>query len=131
MGTKISPQDVLTALRAVKDPDLHRDIVALGFVRDLEVSDSRVAFTIQLTTPACPVRDQLAAQARQAVQALGVSDVEVRMTSQVMTGGRGKNESFRTSRTRLPWRAARVGWASRPWRPISPWRFIAQARASV
>ena len=92
MGTKINPQDVLNALRAVKDPDLHRDIGALGFVKDLEVSDSRVSFTIQLTTPACPVRDQLAAQARQAVQALGVRDVEVRMTSQVMTGGRGKNE---------------------------------------
>ena len=92
MAKTVHPQDVLNALRAVKDPDLRRDIVSLGFVKDLEVSDSRVSFTIQLTTPACPVRDQLAAQARQAVQALGISEVEVRMTSQVMTGGRGKNE---------------------------------------
>ncbi len=92
MAKTVNPQDVLNALRAVKDPDLHRDIVSLGFVKDLKVSDRRVSFTIQLTTPACPVRDQLAAQARQAVQALGVSDVEVRMTSQVMPGGRGKNE---------------------------------------
>jgi ATP-binding protein involved in chromosome partitioning len=92
MGNKITPQDVLHALKAVKDPDLHRDIVSLGFVKELEVGDSRVSFTIQLTTPACPVRDQLAAQARQAVQALGVRNVEVRMTSQVMAGGRGKNE---------------------------------------
>ena len=85
MGAKISPQDVLKALHAVRDPDLHRDIVSLGFVKDLEVGDHRVSFTIQLTTPACPVRDQLAASAKQAVQALGVADVEVRITSQVTT----------------------------------------------
>ncbi len=83
MSTKISPQDVLKALTAVQDPDLRRDIVSLGFVKDLEIGDKRVSFTIQLTTPACPVRDQLAATAKQVVQALGVADVEVRMTSQV------------------------------------------------
>ena len=89
---KISPQDVLNALKAVEDPDLHRDIVSLGFIKDLEVGDSRVSFTIQLTTPACPVKDQLAAAARQAVAALGVADVQVRMTSQVMTPMSGKNQ---------------------------------------
>ena len=87
MATKIGPEDVLKALRAVQDPDLHRDIVSLGFIKDLEVGDGRVSFTIQLTTPACPVRDQLAASAKQAVQALGVADVQVRMTSQVTSGG--------------------------------------------
>ncbi|HEV2492568.1 MAG TPA: Mrp/NBP35 family ATP-binding protein [Terriglobia bacterium] len=79
MGT-ITEQDVLKALAAVQDPDLHRDIVSLGFVKDLAVSPSKVSFTVELTTPACPVRDQLAASARQAIQALGVADVEVRMT---------------------------------------------------
>jgi len=91
MPTKISPQEVLNALRAVEDPDLHRDIVSLGFVKDLEVGDHRVSFTIQLTTPACPARDQMAAAAKQAVQALGVSDVQVRMTSQVVMTSAGKN----------------------------------------
>jgi ATP-binding protein involved in chromosome partitioning len=85
MHRRISPQDVLNALRAVQDPDLRRDIVSLGFVKDLEVSDTRVSFTIELTTPACPVKDQLAASAKQAVQALGVADVQVRLTSQVTT----------------------------------------------
>jgi ATP-binding protein involved in chromosome partitioning len=80
---KISPQDVLHALARVKDPDLNRDIVSLGFIKDLEVSDGRVSFTLQLTTPACPVKDQMAAQAKQAVAALGVRDVQVRLTSQV------------------------------------------------
>ena len=83
MSKKISPQDVLNALRTVKDPDLQRDIVSLGFVKDLEVGDNRVAFTIQLTTPACPVKDMLSTQAREAVQALGVANVDVRLTSQV------------------------------------------------
>jgi ATP-binding protein involved in chromosome partitioning len=82
MSSQISPQDVLNALRTVKDPDLGRDIVTLGFVKELEVGDGRVSFALQLTTPACPLRDHLMAQARAAVMALGVPDVEVRMMAQ-------------------------------------------------
>jgi ATP-binding protein involved in chromosome partitioning len=77
---------VLEALRAVKDPDLHRDIVALGFVKELRIEDGRVAFTIELTTPACPVKDAMREQARQVVAAMpGVSGVEVKMTASVRT----------------------------------------------
>ena len=54
---------VLDALRAVKDPDLHKDIVTLGFVKDLRIDGDRVGFTIELTTPACPVKDLLRDQA--------------------------------------------------------------------
>jgi len=89
MSSKISPQDVLNALKAVQDPDLGRDIVTLGFVKDLEVGDSRVSLTIQLTTPACPVREQLIAQARAAVAALGVANVDVRLATQVPTRAAG------------------------------------------
>jgi ATP-binding protein involved in chromosome partitioning len=75
---------VLDALRAVKDPDLHRDIVALNFVKDLQIDGGRVAFTIELTTPACPVKDAMRDQAHQAVSALpGVTDVQVTMTASV------------------------------------------------
>ena len=42
---------ILEALKVVKDPDLGRDIVSLGFIKDLSVADGRVAFTIELTTP--------------------------------------------------------------------------------
>lgn len=77
---------VLDALRAVKDPDLHRDIVALNFVKDLQIDGGRVAFTIELTTPACPVKDALRDQARAAVSSLpGVTGVEVTMTASVRT----------------------------------------------
>ncbi|MFQ5741654.1 MAG: Mrp/NBP35 family ATP-binding protein [Acidobacteriota bacterium] len=71
---------ILKALSGVRDPDLNRDIVSLGFVKDLQVRDGRVAFLIELTTPACPVKDQLKTEAERAVSALaGVRGVEVSM----------------------------------------------------
>jgi len=77
----VSLQDVLHALSSVRDPDLNRDIVSLGFVKDLVVGDGRVSFTIHFPTPASTVKQQLGATAKQAVQLLGVSDVQVRVTS--------------------------------------------------
>src|SRR5918995_1189261 len=59
---------ILDALKVVQDPDLHRDIVSLGFIRDLKISEGQVAFTIELTTPACPVKDQMRDQALPAVK---------------------------------------------------------------
>ena len=49
-------QAVLDALRTVNDPDLNKDIVTLNFVKDLKIDDGKVSFTIELTTPACPVK---------------------------------------------------------------------------
>ena len=74
---------VLNALRVVVDPDLRKDIVSLGFVKDLAVSDGRASFTIELTTPACPVKDQMRDQATSAVRALGIADVQVQLTAKV------------------------------------------------
>ena len=79
-----TPEQVLTALRSVRDPDLGQDIVTLGFVKDLKVCDGNVAFAIELTTPACPVKDQMKAEAQRAVAALaGVQKVAVEMTARV------------------------------------------------
>ena len=86
----ISESTVLDALRSVRDPDLHRDIVALKFVKDLRIEGDRVAFTIELTTPACPVKDQMRDQARAAVMQIpGVANVEVQMTAQVRSAVSG------------------------------------------
>jgi ATP-binding protein involved in chromosome partitioning len=75
---------VLEALKAVRDPDLNRDIVSLKFVKNLKIDGGRIAFTIELTTPACPVKDQMRDQARAVVAALpGVTSVEIEMTAQV------------------------------------------------
>jgi ATP-binding protein involved in chromosome partitioning len=75
---------VLDALKVVRDPDLNRDIVSLKFIKNLKIDGGRVAFTIELTTPACPVKDQMRDQARAVVSALeGVTSVEIEMTAQV------------------------------------------------
>jgi ATP-binding protein involved in chromosome partitioning len=75
---------VLEALKAVRDPDLNRDIVSLKFIKNLRIEGGRVAFTIELTTPACPVKDQMREQARAVVsQVPGVENVEIEMTAQV------------------------------------------------
>src|SRR6185503_3274244 len=80
----VTESAVLSALRAVQDPDLHKDIVTLGFVKNVRIDGGRVAFTVELTTPACPVKDLMRDQARAAVAALsGVSSVEVEMTASV------------------------------------------------
>ena len=80
----VSEASVLDALRAVRDPDLHKDIVSLKFVKDVRIDGGRVSFTIELTTPACPVKDQMRDQARSLVAELpGVTSVDVQMTAQV------------------------------------------------
>src|SRR6266550_7447799 len=88
----VEEQTVLNALTVVRDPDLNRDIVSLGFIKNLKVDGGRVAFTIELTTPACPVKDQMRDQARAAVMQIpGVSSVDVHMSAMVReaVGGEG------------------------------------------
>jgi ATP-binding protein involved in chromosome partitioning len=80
----INEAAVLEALKAVRDPDLHRDIVSLKFIKNLRIDGGDVAFTIELTTPACPVKDQMRDQARAVVSAIpGVTSVAIEMTAQV------------------------------------------------
>jgi ATP-binding protein involved in chromosome partitioning len=82
---------VLDALKVVRDPDLGRDIVTLGFVKDLAVEGGKVSFTIELTTPACPVKDQMRDQARAAVSQLaGVTSVDVNMSARVRSAAIGE-----------------------------------------
>jgi ATP-binding protein involved in chromosome partitioning len=84
----VTEEQVLSALRAVQDPDLHKDIVSLGFVKDVRIDGGEVDFTIELTTPACPVKDALKTQAEDVVAALaGVTAVRANMTANVSTRG--------------------------------------------
>ena len=76
--------DVLRVLSSLQDPDLGRDVVSLGMIKDLEVAGGRVSFTFELTTPACPVKAHFETASRELVGALpGVTQVAVRMTSNV------------------------------------------------
>ena len=81
----VTQETILTALRQVKDPDLHLDIVTLRFVKDIEIDGGVVKFKVELTTPACPVKDQLRAECEQAVAAIpGVESVSIEMTARVI-----------------------------------------------
>lgn len=78
----VTKEQILAALRNVIDPDLGRDIVSLGFVTTASACDGAVKAVINLTTPACPVKDQLKAQAETLLRALpGVKSVNVEMTA--------------------------------------------------
>lgn len=80
----VTRDQVLGALRSVQDPDLKQDIVSLGFVKDISIAGERIGLTIELTTPACPVRDLMKEEAQTAILALpGVREVEITMTSHV------------------------------------------------
>ncbi len=95
MSGKIREEDVLNALRTVKDPDLGRDLVSLGMIHDLEIQDGKVSFALVLTTPACPVRNEMKEWARAAVARVpGVSEVNVEMRSQTVAGRRVSQEQL-------------------------------------
>ena len=75
----ISEAEILTALRQVIDPEIGKSIVDLGMVRNLKLDEQgKIAFTLALTVPTCPAREQMAANARQVLAALpDVKQVEI------------------------------------------------------
>ncbi|MCG3204454.1 MAG: Iron-sulfur cluster carrier protein [Elusimicrobia bacterium] len=81
----ISIQDIRSALSKVEEPELHRDIVSLNMVKSIAESQGRVNLVVELTTPACPLKDEMKARIVKAVSALpGVMDVQVEFTSRVV-----------------------------------------------
>ncbi len=87
-----SKEDVLTVLSAIQDPDLGRDVVSLGMIKDITITDGgRVSFTFELTTPACPVRDRFQSLARDLVAGIpGVTAVDLKMTANVRAAFNGR-----------------------------------------
>jgi len=85
MLKSFTDQDVLNQLKTVMDPELHKDLVSLGMIKDIKISESNdVEFTIELTTPACPLRNQIETDARQAVMKIeGIKQVKINMSSRV------------------------------------------------
>ncbi|MDX9864668.1 MAG: Mrp/NBP35 family ATP-binding protein [Anaerolineaceae bacterium] len=87
--TSVTNENILDALRTVMDPELHKDLVTLKMIKDVEVSDGAVSFSIELTTPACPLRTKIESDARRAVEAVpGVKSVEIKMTAKVRSDGK-------------------------------------------
>lgn len=84
---QLSEENILQALSQIVDPDLKKDIVTLGFVKDLTISGGDVSFRLVLTTPACPVKEAFEEEARELVGAIeGVETVNVTMDSEVPQG---------------------------------------------
>ena len=90
---QVTKEEVLAALQQIEDPDLHRDIVSLGFVpeSDINICGSNISIRIVLTTPACPVRETMKEQAQQLLTSLpGVEQAEVTMDATVRSTGVGR-----------------------------------------
>jgi len=73
----------LAALKKVMDPELHRDVVSLGMVKDLAVEGETVRLKVELTTPACPLKDTIGKDVDQALRAAGAKRVEISWGAQV------------------------------------------------
>ncbi len=83
--------EVMTQLRSVKDPELHRSLVELDMVKDVDVDGGRVSVHVCLTTPACPLKDEITRDVTAAVKEMsGVSDVSVTFSSEVRGHSRGQ-----------------------------------------
>jgi ATP-binding protein involved in chromosome partitioning len=85
--SQVTEEIVLSALKRIIDPDLRKDIVTLGFIKDLNIAGGDVSFRIVLTTPACPVKEEMESQASALVGGLdGVTAVKVTMDAEVPQG---------------------------------------------
>ena len=82
MTVSVTEAQVLDALRPIMDPDFNKSIVDLGFIKNLKIDGGQVAFDIELTTPACPVKAEFEREGRERVEALnGVEEARVNMTA--------------------------------------------------
>jgi ATP-binding protein involved in chromosome partitioning len=79
----IDKNSALEALKKVNDPELHRDLVSLGMIKDLEVQGSAVSLKVELTTPACPLKETISKDVEAALKGAGASAVKITWGAQV------------------------------------------------
>jgi ATP-binding protein involved in chromosome partitioning len=107
----LTPADLTDALRTVLDPDIRKDLVTLGMVKETRVDGDRAAVTVELTTPACPMKDKIRGDIEAAIEAKAkergapYAGVEVTFTADV----RRANEKTRDGANPLPVALARMG----------------------
>jgi ATP-binding protein involved in chromosome partitioning len=90
----LTEERILDALRGVQDPEIHRDIVSLGMVKNLAVDHGQVTFTVELTTPACPLRETIEHDCKQALaQVPGVSGLAISFGAQVRGSKAGAGQT--------------------------------------
>lgn len=87
----LSNEQIMDALRTVNDPELHKDLVSLNMVKHIDVSGDDVSIVIELTTPACPLKDQINREVEEAVRAKAaevaesVGNIHIKFTADVRT----------------------------------------------
>ena len=89
----LSERDILDALKGVKDPEIGRDLVDLGMIKNVQVGDGSVRLTINLTTPACPLKAQIEREVREALASRLGTDLRVDITMGAEVRGKGVVES--------------------------------------
>src|ERR671935_873602 len=82
----VTVDQVLSSLKNVVDPELHKDIVSMGMVKDLTIDNGKVSFNLELTTPACPFNSDIEQDVRNAIANLGVNELDLKVTARVMEG---------------------------------------------
>ena len=83
----VGVDQVLEKLATVIDPDLKKDIVSMGMIKDLELNSGDLKFTLELTTPACPFNDEIEADVRKAIDELDdIKNFDMKVTAKVMEG---------------------------------------------
>ncbi len=84
----LTEKDILASLKGVNDPELHKDIVTLGMVKEVKLDGAKLALTIELTTPACPLKDQIEGDIRKALgRVSGLGEVSIQWGARVRTSG--------------------------------------------
>jgi len=83
---------ITEALRNVQDPELHRDIVSLDMIKEIHIDGTQVALKIDLTTPACPLKDQIGADVETQMKGLGATDVSIEWGAQVRRAVPGQQQ---------------------------------------
>lgn len=82
----VTEEQVLAALGQVQDPDLHKDLVTLKMIKNVKICEGNIAFQVELTTPACPLKEKIEADCREAIATIpGVTNLKIEMTSRVVS----------------------------------------------
>ena len=83
----VGVDQVLEKLATVVDPDLKKDIVSMGMIKDLELNSGDLKFTLELTTPACPFNEEIEEDVRKAIDEIdGIENFDMKVTAKVMEG---------------------------------------------
>jgi len=82
----VTVDQVLSSLKKVVDPELHKDIVSMGMIKDMAINNDKISFTLELTTPACPFNSEIEQDVRNTISNLGIKNLDLKVTAKVVEG---------------------------------------------